>query len=125
MEDWKIKIAALWIVFEFGMFTVPVVEMYIPDFMENAIAQTTPEMLVVLAFMTMIPPILAFLSLILKDTINRWVNVILGIVFAALTPIGVIDVPPEYYAPMILVAIVEVVAAALIVWYAWKSKQKT
>jgi hypothetical protein len=124
LDDWKIKIAALWIVFEFGMFTVPVVEMYIPDFMENAIAQTTPEMLVVLAFMTMIPPILAFLSLILKDTINRWVNVILGVLFAALTPIGVIDVPTEYYAPMILIAIVEVVAAALIVWYAWKSRQK-
>jgi hypothetical protein len=36
----------------------------------------------------------------------------------------VIDVPTEYYAPMIVIAVVEVVAAALIVWYAWKSKQK-
>ena len=125
MDDWKIKIAALWIVFEFCMFTVPVVEMYIPDFMENAIAQTTPEMLVVLVVGTMIPPILAFLSLILKDSINRWLNIILAIVFVALSPIGVIDVPTEYYAPMILIAIVEIVAAALIVWYAWKSKQKT
>jgi uncharacterized membrane protein required for colicin V production len=124
LDDWRIKIAALWVVFEFGMFTVPVVEMYIPNFMENAIAQTTPGILFVLASMTMIPPILAFLSLILKDSINRWVNVILGVVFAALTPIGVLDVPTEYYAPMILIAIVEVVAAALIVWYAWKSKQK-
>lgn len=125
MDDWKIKIAALWIVFEFCMFTVPVVEMYIPDFMENAIAQTTPEMLVVLVVGTMIPPILAFLSLILKDSINRWLNIILAIVFAALSPIGIVDVPTKYYAPMILLGIVEVVAAALIVWYAWKSKQKT
>jgi len=124
LEDWKIKIAALWIVFEFGMFTVPVVEMYMPDFMENAIAQTTPEMLVVLAVATMIPPILAFLTLVLKDSISRWMNIISAIVFVALSPIGVIDVPTEYYAPMIAIAVVEVVAAALIVWYAWKSKQK-
>ena len=124
MDDWKIKIAALWILFEFCMFTVPIIEMYIPDFVENAVAQTTPEMLVVLAFATMIPPILAFLSLILKDPINRWLNIIVAIVFVALSPIGIIDVPTEYYAPMILIAIVEVIAAALIVWYAWKSKQK-
>ena len=124
MEDWKIKIAALWMVFEFGMFTVPVVEMYIPHFLENAIAQTTPEMLVVLAVATMIPPILAFLTLILKDSISRWMSIISAIVFVALSPIGVIDVPTEYYAPMILIAIVEVVVAALIVWYAWKPKQK-
>jgi hypothetical protein len=36
----------------------------------------------------------------------------------------VIEVPTEYYAPMILIEIIEVVAAALIVWTAWKSKQK-
>jgi hypothetical protein len=72
----------------------------------------------------MIPLILAFLTLILKDSISRWMNIILAIVFVALSPIGVIDVPTEYYAPMIVIAVVEVVAAALIVWYAWKSKQK-
>lgn len=124
MDDWKIRIAALWILFEFAVFMVPIVEMHIPDFMENAIAQTTPEMLVVLVVGVMIPPILAFLSLILKDSIDRWVNIIVAIVFVALSPIGIIEVPTEYYAPMILIAIVEVIAAALIVWYAWKSKQK-
>jgi hypothetical protein len=124
LEDWKIKIAALWILFEFCVFTVPLVEMYIPDFLENAIAQTTPEMLTFLAFFTMIPPILAFLSLVLRDSVSRWLNIILAVVFIALSPIGVIEVPTEYYAPMILIEIIEVVAAALIVWTAWKSKQK-
>jgi hypothetical protein len=124
LEDWKIKIAVLWLVLEFGMFTVPVVEMYIPNFVENAVEQTTPEMLVFMAFMVMIPPLMAFLSLTLKDSTNRWANIILAIVFAALMPIGVIDVPIGYIAPMILIAIVEIIALALIIRYAWRSKQK-
>jgi hypothetical protein len=124
LEDWKIKIAVLWVIVEFGVFTVPVIEMYIPDFVENTIAQTTPEMLTFLAFMIMISPIMAFLSLILKDSINRWGNIIMGIVFIVLSPMGVIEVPTDYSAPMILIAVVEITALALIVWTAWKSKQK-
>jgi hypothetical protein len=117
MEDWKIRIAALWMVVEFGMFAVPLVEQHIPGYMDEIIAETTPEV--------MILPLMAFLTLTLKDSINRWLNIILGIVFIVLSPIGVIDVPTDYLPSMIIIAIVEIAALVLIVWYAWKSKQKT
>ena len=125
MEDWKIRIAALWMVVEFGMFAVPLVEQHIPGYMDEIIAETTPEVMMLLAFIVMILPLMAFLALTLKDSIDRWLNIILGIVFIALSPIGVIGVPTAYLPSMIIIAIVEIAALVLIVWYAWKSKQKT
>jgi hypothetical protein len=124
LEDWKIKIAALWMVVEFGMFAVPLVEQHIPGYMDEIIAETTPEVMMLLAFIVMILPLMAFLTLTLKDSINRWLNIILGIVFIVLSPIGVIGIPTAYLPSMIIIAIVEIVALLLIVWYAWKSKQK-
>lgn len=129
MEDWKIKISVLWLVWEFAAVTVPICEQYVPGLLEEAIAEITPEMLVFLAIIMLIAPIMAFLSLTLKDSINRWVNIIMGIVFIGLSLFGAISWLAEpsyidYSAFVIVIGIVELVVAALIVWYAWKSKQK-
>ena len=90
--------------------------------------QIGPETLLVLAFFLLVPFVIAFLPLILKDSINRWVNIILGIVFAVfglLGPVEYLANESAYLAYMTLIGIVQVVATALIVWYAWKSKQKS
>ena len=124
LEDWKIKIAVLWIVVECGMFAVPMVEQHIPGYMEEVIPQTTPELMMLLASIVMIVPLMAFLSLTLKDSINRWLNIIVSIFFLAMMPISIIDFPTAYLPSMIIIAMVEVVALALIIWYAWKSRPK-
>jgi len=129
MEDWKIKIAVLWTVWEFAAITVPICEQYVPGLLEKAIAEITPEILLVLAIVMLIAPVMAFLSLTLKGSINRWANIIMGIVFVGLGLFGAIGALAEpsyrdYYVFVIPIGIVEVVAAALIVWHAWKSKQK-
>lgn len=38
MEDVKIKIAVLWLVYEFGTITIPTLELYLPGFIEDMIA---------------------------------------------------------------------------------------
>ena len=119
MEDWKIKIAVLWSVFEFCIITVGIVGLSASGY-----AVETPEITLILAVTMLIPPIMSFLSLTLKDSINRWVNIIVPIVFVVLSPTGLIGVPAAYLASLLVVAIVEFVALVLIVWYAWKSKQK-
>jgi hypothetical protein len=124
MEDWKIKIAVLWSVLEFCMFTIGTVEFLLYHMEEMIVETTTPEMMMVLVIITLIPPLMAFLSLTLKDSINRWLNIIVSIVFIVLLPIGVVVFPTAYLPSIIIIAIVEVVALALIIWYAWKSKQK-
>jgi len=124
LEDWKIKIAVLWSLVEFCMIAFAMVLKAIP--META-AETTPGEVLAIAISSLIPPIMAFLSLTLKDSINRWVNIILGIVFIVLIPIGSgFELIPAAYLPSAIVtAIVQVAALVLIVWYARKSKQKT
>jgi len=84
----------------------------------------TPEFLLVFAVLMWIPLVMAFLSLTLKDSTNRWANMIVSIVWIVL---GLTDVPrfmakPSAYA--ILMWLSGFVVLALIVWYAWKSKQK-
>jgi len=125
LEDWKIKIAVLWLVYEVAGIWIALIEHYIPGFVEEAVAQTTPEMVLLLVIVEMILPVMALLTLTLKDSINRWLNIIVGIVFIVLLPIGIVDFPADYLPSIIVISIVQFVAAALIVWHAWKSKQKT
>jgi len=83
-----------------------------------------PEVLLLLAILFLIPLVMAFLSLTLKDSTNRWANIIVGIVVAGLTLIDLIEALAQLSAWATLVTLSKVVALALIVWYAWKSKQE-
>lgn len=81
----------------------------------------TPEIMIINAIMLLVPLVMSFLSLTLKDSINRWANIIVGIVSIGLILIFTVTVTAAY---AILLNLSMIVAAALIVWYAWKSKQK-
>ena len=130
MEDWRIKIAALWLVFECGSIVTGILESWTPGWIEGIIAgevagvQLTSDVILVFVIIFVIPPFMAFLSLTLKDSVNRWVNIILGIVFAVLATIGTSDFLAKLSPWAIVIWGSQVVANALIVWYAWKSKQK-
>lgn len=128
MEDWRIRVSVLWIVFECGVIVTPTLEVYIPGLMELELAQMTPVLLLTLAITMMIAPIMAFLSLTLKDSVNRWANIIAGVIFAilvgAMAVMGLFEFPAGYGVPLLAVGIVQLLAAGLIVWYSWKSKSK-
>jgi len=133
LEDWKIKIAGLWIVAELSAIVGNLLELYESGVIEGLIAgelagmQVTPELMLVLAILFLIGPVMAFLSLALKDSINRWVNIIVGVVFVGFTILTIgeyLTVQSAYSASKILIEVVGLVFLVLIVWYAWKSKQK-
>ncbi|MCP8315748.1 MAG: hypothetical protein H3Z51_02640 [archaeon] len=79
-----------------------------------------PEFLLLGAILMLVPLVMAFLSLTLKDNTNRWANIIVGIVWIGLlhTDLPTYLANPSAYA--ILMWLSQVVAVALIVWYAWK-----
>jgi hypothetical protein len=130
LEDWKKKIASLWIVFECGSIVTGILESWTPGWIEGIIEgenlglQYTPEVLLLFAIIFVIPPFMAFLSLALKGSINRWANIIGGIVFAVLATIGTSNFLAQLSPWAIVIWLSQVVANALIVWYAWKSKGK-
>jgi hypothetical protein len=129
-EDWKLKIAVLWLIKEATILVSMVLSLYDPSVMEHIIAgelggmQVTPELLLTFTIILLVPLVMSFLSLILKDSLNRWTNIIVGIIFTVLELTGITDVltNPSAYVIVMFVALVAV--PALIVWYAWKSKQK-
>jgi hypothetical protein len=125
LEDWKIKIAVLWSLFEFCIIAVSFVLIQMAKTEE--IVGGTPEEMLATVISSLIPPIMAFLSLTLKDSINRWLNIIVGIFFVVMIPIGTGFgmIQTAYLTSVIVITIVEVLALALIIWYAWKSKLKT
>jgi len=65
---------------------------------------------------------MAFLSLTLKDPINRWANIIVGIVLAAFfsSPSDLSGCLIQGKLTLFLVNASLIVVAALIVWHAWK-----
>jgi len=79
----KIKLSVLWIIMGVTLYRCTAyfdtggVERHIGDGAD----MQTPEMLLILAVSWLIPMFMAFLSLTLKDSANRWSNIILGIVW--------------------------------------------
>ena len=81
-----------------------------------------PEVLLLFAILLLVPLMMAFLSLTLKDSANRWTNIILGMVFVVIQLFALVGTLAQPSIHGILLEIAKVVAPALIVWYAWKSK---
>jgi len=132
LEDVKIKLVVLWILKEL----VDLVYMTIAAFEPGVIEQIMegeidgikigPELLLLISIIYLVPLVMAFLSLTLKDSTNRWANIIAGIAFAGLGLFDLIGAlaAPSIYAYAVLMSIAGVVVAALIVWYAWKWPKK-
>ena len=67
-----------------------------------------------------------FLSLTLKDSTNRWANVIMGVVYVGLQLFALVETLTlqTVYAYAVLMEGTKAIVHALIVWHSWKSKQK-
>ena len=126
MEDWKIKISVLWLFSAVAFLAHQILALMEPGVIAQIMdgdvegMKIGTELILLFAILFLVPLIMAFLSLTLKDSINRWANIIVGAVFAALF-IGTIASVAKLSGE-ILMTFSTVVALSLIVWYAWKSK---
>jgi len=78
----------------------------------------TQEVMLSWAVIFLFPLVMAILSLALKDSINRWANIIGGIVVVILCLIGFAEYRADAYA--ILILITRIIVAALIIRLAYK-----
>ena len=122
----KLKISVLWIIsslIDLGAGLLSFMEPgMIEDLMEGEVAgmTITPEFLLLFAILVLIAVIMPFLTLILEDKTNRWTNIILGIVFTALSVIDLKDYIEKQSSYAILLTLAGMAVTALIAWYAWK-----
>lgn len=117
----KIRISVLWMFMAVAMSAHSIV-----FFMEPGATEKIQEMqigagmLFISALFWLVPLIMAFLSVTLKDSANRWANVILGIVFTLLNIFHLVEHLAQPSVHQILIIGSTVVVTALIAWYAWK-----
>ena len=123
MEDVKIKLSALWVAGMLNGLMGGMLELMEPGKLEEMIAgevggiQITDELLLGFAILMVIPPVMVFLSVTLKDKANRWANIIFSIVFIGFTLFEMLATTSAY---AIFGGIVGLVFSALIIWYAYK-----
>jgi Family of unknown function (DUF6326) len=75
----------------------------------------TPSVLVGVAAMMAVPSLMVFLSMVLRPTANRWLNIALGIAYTAIMLMTMPGAQPFY----LFLGAIEMVLTALIVWQAW------
>ena len=117
--DTKVLLSTLWIVVMINMLKADILSLYIPGAADE-VAKTAGEIPITQlmlggAIMMEISIVMIILSLVLKYRVNRWVNIIAGIVTIAFV-VGGGALYPHY----IFIATVEVVCLLLIIWNAWK-----
>jgi hypothetical protein len=131
LEDWKIKISVLWLFYTVAFLAVLQLGSLEPGVLQEFLStgeiegmKITPELLLFFAILMLVPLAMAFLSLTLKDSTNRWANIIVGIVYTGFQLFALIETMAKPSAYAVLMELTKVVVPALIVWYAWKSKHK-
>jgi hypothetical protein len=118
----KVKLSALWasLMFcyiygdYFGLWQPGALQGMLEGKMEP-LGPTTQGVLLGTAILMTIPSVMVFLSLVLKPDVNRWVNIILGVIYTVIMLVTM----PGAWVFYIFLGVVEVVLTALIVWYAW------
>ena len=117
----KIILSALWVASMCVWQQGEVQRLYSGDFEpgETKLGEmVSPGTLWMISAITMtIPVVMAILSLTLKHPVNRWINIIMGILYTGYGLMGLPRYPSAYDRFLIFMGIV---FTALIVWYAWK-----
>jgi hypothetical protein len=129
MEElvWRIRISVLWLTMGVGMSGAMILQMFVPGFINGIIAGEIMEMeistglLIMMSIFWIVFLSMAFLTLILKDTANRYTNAILGIFFAIYLIIEIfMSLSMQEFSGSNLIQVFGVFFSLLIFWHAWK-----
>lgn len=119
----KFKLSALWISVMFCYIYGDYFNLYPPNHVEHFLRGETmldnPVKLLAASILMTIPSVMIFLSLVLKPSLNKWLNIIFGIIFTGIMALIAIVSRGEWALFYVYLAIVEIVITSLIVWYAF------
>jgi hypothetical protein len=121
----KIRIAVLWIFMAVAMSAHAILFFMEPGAIEGIKEMVIgPGMMLSMALFWLVPLVMAFLSLTLKDITNKRVNLVIGGVFTILNIAHLFEHLVQLSVHQLLIVGSTVFATALIVWYAWKWPKK-
>jgi hypothetical protein len=118
----RMKISALWVSVMFCYIYGDYFWLYQPGKLQGMLdgrmeplGPATQAVLLGTTLSMVIPSLMIFLSLVLKRTPNRWLNIILGVVYS----VFVLLTMQGAWAFYLFLGTVDIALTALIVWYAW------
>lgn len=120
----KIKLAALWTSVVFCYLYGDYFELYTPEKVNSLITgdnvMDSPLKLLIASVTLAIPSVMIALSILLPPKVNRFLNILFGILFTLMMIlIGVNSLTP-WYAFYAFLAFLESILTFSIVWMAWK-----
>jgi hypothetical protein len=120
----KIRLSALWTSVTLCYLYGDYFELYVPQKTQGLVSGVnlldSPMKLLAASILLAIPAIMVFLSIILKPSINRPLNIILGIFYSAIMILIALTSLTPWRTFYVFLAIVESCITSLIVFYAWK-----
>jgi len=123
MEETRIKLSALWISLMLTYLLGDVLRIFSGDFSAGEVIgmEISQGLMLAMAILMVIPVVMVFLTLILKQAVNCWVNITLSVFFFVFNAIGLPTYPSLYDQFLIVVGLVFNV---LTVWLAWRWKKR-
>jgi hypothetical protein len=123
LEDFKIniklKLAALWtsVYGDYFKFYAP---REINDLMEGKSMLDTPGKLFAASVLMVVPSLMVFLSVALPPVLNRWLNIVFGVIYTGIMLLIAATSYSPWYTFYVFLAMVESILTAMIVYYAWR-----
>jgi Family of unknown function (DUF6326) len=125
---WKLRVSTLWIFLGVGQLAAIFAAVMLPDVLSEYIATGVFEgekidatlLTSMLVLFTLLPLAMAFLTLALRDPINRYANAILGVVATVVFTWDVAQHAGKELEVGLLIMVTMIIAGLLIVWHAWK-----
>ena len=119
----KIKLAALWATLMLIYIYVDIVGFYKPGVVEDILAgkvwkfEISQGWALGSLLLMMIPSLMVFLSMILKAGVNRWINIIVAVIYVV---IGIGTTIGETWSYYIVGHVVGIVFLLIIIWTAFR-----
>ena len=117
----KVLLSNLWLLVYLNILTADILGLNIPGSDEllkvtsASMVTPIPQLMLFGAVTNELSIVMILLSRVLKYGVNRWVNIVMGIV--TITYVWVLGSPYPHY---IFIATVETICVLLIIWSAWK-----
>jgi hypothetical protein len=119
----KLKLSALWAALMFLYAYGDIFAYFRPGFIDDVMAgevsafEINQLFLLAISIYVAIPAVMVFFALMLNPRLSRWVNIVLGVVYAVTILLSTIGEDYVYY---FFLSFLEGAIALLIVWCAWK-----
>jgi hypothetical protein len=119
VEEIRIKLAALWVALMLTFLLGDVLRIFSGDFQAGEIGgnRVSQWMYLGMAALMAIPIVMVYLSLTLRQPVNRWANMVVAVLFFLVNAVGLPTYPSAYDKFLIVVGLV---FNGLTVWHAWR-----